>query len=318
MRSVGQIKQFASEQLMELVTDPVLANVLLTRWINLTHDRILEHTFWRWNTDQIALAWPLVGTVNQASVLYLPHFVGDILTFYPSSLPYRAPGRIVDAYAFDRTQPGSGVLGELDTLVLYGFYGVEADMPTTGTILFTSSVGAAGAGVQLLVEGLDANQRAIRELVTLGGAGTVTTAATFRAGVGGVRTITIAGGASATTGIITATSGSTTLERLDSASELTHWHQRTEMYSGASGSSAAFTIRYYRRVGPFTADYEVPRLPPNFHDLLELGVLRWLRDYQGFPQEAVALEVQFQARLTMLMAANGRAPGQKFSMSTRR
>lgn len=315
-RTVGQLKQLAAEQLHENPTSAVLTTFLFPRWVTQIRNRILSHTSWNWNKDLIELTWPAAAAGAGASVLYLPTFIDKIMTVIPGV--GEGPIPIVTATEIDKRRP----VTRGPYLVLHGYYGVEGELPAAGLV----NVAAAGAiGQNALVEGLDVNNREIREDVIVPGAGNVNTVGVFKAGVGGVRRITLIGDGTGTpvitSGIVTAVSGGVNLIYLDSAWETSHDHRRTELHSIA-GTTSTHLVRYWRKHFPLTRDQDIVDLPDVFDDLMELGILMKLAQLRLGRQEDVSeltvLKGEWNERLQELRAWDKREPGKKYSVRVRR
>jgi hypothetical protein len=199
-------------------------------------------------------------------------------------------------------------LGPDDLLVIHGWYGVEADMPSAGTLTATSSAGALDNGLQVRIEGLTNASPGYEQVVTitLAGAGTATTTQTFKAGSGGVRRITIVPGTvpSAGGGVVTVTGGGATIERLDSSREREHHHQRTELHSG--GGTGTYTVRYIRRTFNVSAATDVIPVPNEFADLLELGVQIECARLRKAYADAQVMRQEWRERMREFSAWNNR------------
>lgn len=308
MRTFGEVKQFAAENLSEDETDSVLSANLLPRWVGRGLERIFRKTWWRWNEDKIDLTWPAPGA--EGSILYLPHFI-----FRPMSTAPTSGGRpsveFVHAAELDYYRPASvSSTGFRPRIVLHGTYGVEADNPSAGVL---SLIGVGGSGTQSFrVHGLSAANYEIVETGTLtaGGAAVVTTNS-FKAGVGGVKAIELFGTSTGT--VVTASRGGTTLERLDSTRERRHEHLRTELLQAGLSGGATFTVRFWRRpsVPENAGDNDVVPIPSEFHSLLETWlereILRWRGDYEA----AFMTLKEFESDLMDLVRFDRRDPARR-------
>ena len=312
MRTYGQAKAWMAEQLHEDETDTVLSATVLPRWVSQARDKILRYMDWPWNRGQRELTWPSAGA--NGSILYLPSYIDKIITLSPGSIVGVRSVMIVTPTELDRYRPVAGRQPGRDYLVVHGLYGVEADMPAAGVITATSSGGATNQTAR--VEGLDANGRDQTEdiAVTAGGANAGT--ATFAAGVEGVRRITLIGDGTGTpvtdTGVVTFTSGGTTLERLDSAVEVGHEHWRTELHALAD-SGGAYQCRYIKRHYPPLRDQDIIDVPEYFHDLMEIGMAIQLAKFRQRMEEVTVLKADWKEAMLEARAWSGRQPGQKHS-----
>lgn len=318
-RTILQLKQHAARNLHELETNPAFSAVVFPNWVTDIQNRIMAFKVWHWNTDLMALTWP--AAVGEFSTLYLPEFIDKIYTGWPGTQVGRGKLEIVEAMDMDRWRPTSGVDVGMDYLVLYGYYGVENHLAADGVVTINSS---AGAGNQVvLVEGLTPNDREQREEITVAGAGTTAGALDFKAGVGGVRRVTLIGDGTGTpvitTGIITATgdAGATNLFRCDSAYETSKEHQRSELYAVAS-ATATFTIRYYRKIFPYTRDQDIVWLPEQFQDLMHIGIDEKIGFFRKKPEEVQYFRGLFQERLREMAAWDNRQPGKTWKVRVRR
>jgi hypothetical protein len=314
-RTVGDVKEYAAQMLHEDETDAVLAGStaegthnLLDRWFTKSVARLWGWRIWNFLTDSIELTWTgPTSSEAEGAVLYLPNYVNRILSVYPQSA--NTAVELIESYEFDRLRPN---IRNRDLVVVHGFYGVEADNPSAGTLTATSSAGAGDNGLQVRIEGLT-NASPGYELVetlTLAGAGTATTTNAFKAGVGGVYRIYIVPSTTAYTGIITVTRGSTTLERLDAARETAHEHIRTEMFAPISGTGT-YTVRFYRKPpDPVNAD-DVIQVPEHYHDLIELMMQRELERFRGNHGTVIALEAEWRGRVRELQGWDNRKPGHR-------
>lgn len=297
-RTVGEIKAYAAQMLSEHEDDPVLAGStaedladLIERWLTRSWDRIATWRDWVWLQDTIELTW------NSSGVLYLPHYVQRIMEIVPAT--GRSRVRIVNAVEYSDRRSQENIL------LLHGWYGVEADMPSAATVTATSASAAAANGLQVRVEGLTNASPGYEQIetITLAGLGTATTSATFKSGQGGVRRINIVPGTvpTAGTGVVTVTAGGTTIERLDANREREHEHRRTEL-DASGGAGQTHTIRYIRRSFNVTAEADIIPIPNEFTDLLELGIMIELERLKKNYANVQALRQEWAERMKELSA----------------
>lgn len=312
-RTLGDLQDWALLHLHEDAVDTVFTTTLVPQWARQGVDRILTHTYWNWNTGIRQLTWP--ASAGEFSVLYLPEYMDQILSAFPGSTAGIGSVTIINAWELDQYRPSVGTQLGRDYLVLHGWYWVEADNPSAAVLTMVSDTGAAGNGVQVWIEGRDANGREIRETVTLAGAGTGTTTATFAAGVDGVRRISLIGGTAATTGVVTVSNGATDLAVLDSVWEKFQEHQRSELYSSAT--TTTYTVRYYRRHRRMEAITDYLPIPERFEDLLELWIAAKVGQFRGKLDEHRSMMGEFNARLTEMVAWDRRQPGKKRTLHMR-
>lgn len=301
LQTLGLIKQFAAEYAHEDVLDTRLATILLPRWATNTVSQINTFTKWRWNETFGEFTWPASG------ILYLPDHVDFPWSIYPAvDVSYTGTIEVLRATQFDRGRPDFTQDGVI-RLVVYGYYEVELDNPGASQILITGDV--ADVGMVLLIEGL-VNGRSARELVTVGGAGTVTSVQTYDAGVEGVRRITIVTPATAVAlpvwgaGDIVATSGGVEICRINSLFRNGISCRRTELY----GASGAIPTRYSRRHRPLYADTDIVEVPEEFEEIVELGILMRLEIFKENAEKAQAIKGLMDSRLKELMAWDKRQP----------
>ena len=313
-RTLGDIKEWALEQLHEDPTSTVFTSVLVPQWTRQCIARVLTHTYWNWNTGVRRLTWPASGV--EFSTLYLPEYVDKILSVYPGTTEGVGSIDIIGAWELDRYRPGVGTTLGRTYLVLWGWYWVENDNPTAAVLTMVSDVGVAGNGVQVRVEGR-VNGREVRETVTLAGAGTGTTANIYDAGVDGVRRISLIGGTTAATGVVTVSNGGTDLVVLDSSWEKYQEHQRTELYGG-QGTGSDWTMRFFRRHRRLEADTEYLPLPEDFDHCVELFLGAKIGQFRGKQDEMMMLMGEFTAELQRMVAWDRRQPGQKRRIYVRR
>jgi hypothetical protein len=304
---LGTIKEFAAEALHEDPLDTKLTDLLLPRWTNQAVFDINTYTKWRWNETFGEFTWPAANAAG-ASILYLPEHVDFPYSVYPdTTLSYNGTVEVISAQSFDRGRPDFTRDGQIK-LVVYGYYDVELDNPGASTILITGAVG--DSGMILLIEGLSVAGRAQRELVTVGGAGTVTSALTYAAGVEGVRRVTIVGRATGVTapawgvGDIVASSGGTTICTINSIYRNSVSCRRTELY----GATGAFPTRYSRRHRPLDRDTDIIEVPEEFEEIVELGIMIRLSLFKEDPSQAGAYKGIRDSRLKELTAWDKRQP----------
>ena len=307
MQTLGLLKEFAVRGLHESPLDTKLASLLVPRWTMQSVHRINTFTQWRWNEDQTTLTWPATG------ILYLPEWIEYPLAPWPSeSDSYLGIVDVMDAAQFDRGRPNYTRDGKI-RLVVFGDYNVELDNPTAGQLLVTGAV--ADEGMVVLIEGLSAAGRALKELVTIPAAGFILSANAYAGGVGGVRRIVIITAADAAVapawgaGEIVITSGGVMIETLNSVYENAHHHKRTELYNG----SGEFPTRYYRRHAPLYRDTDVIEVPSEFEEIVELGIQIKLSIFKEHPAKAGVLNKQFDTRLRELLAWDKRQPARSFT-----
>ncbi|MHC4302807.1 MAG: hypothetical protein ACYS7Y_36580 [Planctomycetota bacterium] len=246
--SVDEFLDYACNQLGEDPNDELILDLLFD-WVNEVKDEIV--TWHRWRFLE---AWGSV-TVPSSGVVYLPDYVDEVLSLWPSSLGYRRPSHEIGARTFDDAGP-STASGLADYNIPWGYYGVHADHDAAGAITVTSSAAGADNNMQVVIDGL--NPTAIgnllydqTETVTLAGAGTATTSASFASGVEGVRDVYIINSSRSglTQGLITVTSASgQVLVRLDSSRELRKTFMRTELYPVSGGGTYTCSSRPEERV----------------------------------------------------------------------
>ena len=313
-RSVAEVKQFAAQMLSERETDTVLGGStalgdhnLLERWLVQSFDRFATWGDHRFYEDTIELTWGTASGAEEGAVLYLPDYVSRILSIYPQSSV--EPVEIIHAAEFDRNRPD---IRSRDVLVEWGYYSVERDMAAAGTLTATSASGAPANGLQVRIEGLTNASPGYTQIetVTLAGAGTATTTATFKAGAGGVRSINIVPGTAPTagTGVVTITGGGGTMERLNAATERMHEHIRTELFAPIGGAGT-YKVRYYRRPFNVTTSTDLVPVPDQFSDLIELGIMKNLERFRGNVGNATQLEGEWRQRMKEFMGWNNRRPG---------
>ena len=300
-RTLGDLKTWALTNLHEDPASAVFTAVLVPQWAQQAVDKILTYTYWNWNTSITTLTWPAAAAGVDYSVLYLPEYIDKILQLTPTGSSN--PIEIVSVLDVDANRSGQ--------LVMFGWYWVEAEAPAASQVAAISSVAAAGNGVQIALEGLVAG-RVVREVLTLAGLGVALSAATFDAGIDGVRRISLVAGTTALTGVITVTSGATVLAVLDSVWEKYHEHQRTELYMG--GGAATYDAKFFRRQGRLELDTDYLPIPEPFDDLVELWIASKVGQFRGSMEEHFSLMGEFSARLREMLAWDRRQPGQRRTM----
>jgi hypothetical protein len=322
VRTVLELKTYSMAALHEAVPDPRFTTTVLPRWINQVYQKIVSHKAWKWNREQMNLTWPATSNANGGSPLYLPPFVDKLLSVYPGSTVGTGSIVIVNASELDNWRPGIGTTLNRDYLVIHGLYGVEADNPATAVVNVQS---LSGSGTQnVLLEGMNSNDRQIRETVSVAGGMNTDSTTLFKGGVGGLRRVSLlgnnAGAPVTTTGVIVVTAGSgtggTTLARIDSAWEREHQQWRTELYATAS-NSASYTARFTRRHYEVYADQDIIDIPFEFEDLLEYGLDERIAHFRKQPDEVTVARGMWNERLRELRAWDNREPAKKVKMSVR-
>lgn len=317
-RTVLQLKQWAADNLHEEEDDEAFAT-LFPRWVTQVHNRITTYKNWNWNSGIVPLNWPAVAAGEEGSILYLPSYIDKILTCRPGSSIGIGKISIISPTELDRWSPVAGRNVGRDYLVQWGFYGVRGELPADGVVTITSD---GGAGNQIcLLEGLDPNDDELREEITVAAGAAQAGAAIFKAGVDGVRRITLIGDGTgvpvATTGIITAAGGGVNLFRCDSAYETSKDHQRTELHAVTSAQNS-YTCRFYRKHLPFMRDQDVVYLPEKFDDVMELGLSQKVAMFRKRIEEVTYFKSEFGDRLKELIAWDNRQPGRKWNVRPRR
>jgi len=317
-RTILQLKTWAAENLHEEEDDEAF-ETLFPRWVTQVHNRITTYKAWNWNSGMVPLVWPAIAAGAEGAILYLPSYIDKILTIYPGSAVGIGKITIITPTELDRWRPVAGRDVGRDYMVQWGFYGIRGELPADGVVTMTSS---AGVGNQTcLVEGLDANDDELREEITVAGAGATAGTSVFKAGVDGVRRITLIGDGTGvpvtTTGIITAAGGGVNLFRCDSAYETSKDHQRTELHAVASAQNS-YTCRFYRKHLPFTRDQDVVYLPEKFDDVLEFGLSEKVAMFRKRIEEVSYFKSEFNSRLKELIAWDNRQPGKKWNVKPRR
>lgn len=316
-RTWGEVKTFVAEQSHQDETQAVLSANLLPRWAQATLDRIRSYTTWRWDQDEIDLSWSVASTDNsEGSVLYLPEFIYRVRAMYPKSAAGSIrPIQIITSEEFDGMRPASQYAR--DVLVAHGYYGVERDNPAAGVV--NVAVGAGTGSQSVVLEGLDSNNRTIKETVTVAVSNNSDSINSFKEGPGGLRRVYLTG--TATGAVVTVTAGSGTsgsvLERLDSSREREHEHLRTSLYARLT-SGGSYRLRYWRRLISATpVDSDLIPIPQEFHDLLELGMLHKLALFRQEVQLADRYVAEFMTRLKELKAFDRRDPARRKRVGVR-
>ncbi len=320
-RTVGQVKAYAAQMLHQSETATALAGStaegtqdLIERWMSLSFDRIVSHFSWSWLQDTRDFTWPTIVSGEQTSVFYLPDFVYRLLSLFPQSISYREPVLIMNRLQFDNARPGNTIGRGQDILVPFGYYGVSAD-PIAGVVNLVSSVAGLDNGAQIRIEGLTGtgnNVRSSIETVTLAGSGTGVTATSFAGGQGGVRRVSVVRGTVPTAGggILTASTGGTTIETLDISREVAHEHIRTGLYAQIGGP-CTYKCSYYRRPYNVDDDNSYIDIPHEFHDLLELGIMSEHAKFRGEWANSAGIDRKYDERLRALRGWDNHQPGQK-------
>jgi len=327
----GELKTYAMDQLSEEETDAVFQKNLLSRWAVRTRDRINQHASFAFKEGLTRLTFPGIDFTNNqqiTSVLYLPEDMDHILSMYPSNLQYREAVKIMKRWEFDQDRPGSTVVGAQDILVLWGYYGVRRDNPTT-TQLTVEALGATPANAENIVAritGRDSDNEEATESVTLDVAGTATTTKTYLGGTGldGVRRFQLdrdsLSGKTAGYGPIVLKSGGTVLQSLDAeAGEIAKEHRRTELYAQIGGPGD-YNVAFYRRYKSLLNDSDsfLPELPNEFSDLVEDGIMMHIAEFRKEWDTMKVKKMMFDERLRHLVAYDNRNPGYKGRFTVRR
>lgn len=323
-QTFGELKTYAMDMLSEEEQDAVFQKNLLARWAERTRDRINQWASFTWKEGSTRLTWPGIDFSNQqqiTSVLYLPEDIDQILSMYPANLTYREAVKILKRWEFDQDRPGNTIVGARDILVLWGYYGVKRDNPTTGQLVVTAE-GATPANAENIVcriTGRDADNEEANEAVTLDVAGTATTVKTYLGGTGldGVRRFQLdrasLEGKTAGYGPIVLRSGSTLLESLDAeAGEIGKERRRTELYAQIGGPGD-YNLAYYRRYKSLTNDSDafLPEMPNEFSDVVEDGMMMHICQFRKEWDAMGVFKASFHERLRELVAWDNRQPGYK-------
>jgi hypothetical protein len=302
--SVGDIFTYALSHMSEDPTDAVwTANRF--NWLNTVKDHIVSYGKWRWLEGFGSV------TVPAAGVVYFPDYVWEIYSLWPSSYGFRRPVISIGGLTFDKAGPATAA-GLSDYQIHWGYYGVMADTTATGQITATSSAAAADNGMEIVVEGLDANGNDQIETITLAGLGTATTVNNFLGGPNGVRRVYINDSSlvGLTQGIVTVVdAGATQIERLNSALELYHEHIRSELYPITAGE--IMTYRYYRRVPDFRAVDQVIPMPREFKDIILWGFLWLAHDKAEGPNKGAYYEQKMNQRMDKMKWYEEKRPGHR-------
>ncbi len=326
-QTFGEIKTFAMNMLSEEEQDQVFQQGLLSRWGTRVRDRINQWHSWMWKEGLIRLTWPGIATggPGTAAVLYLPEDVDQILSMYPNNLSYREPVRILQRWEFDQLRPGNTIGRGIDYLVIFGYYSVKRDNPSTTQI----DVEASGAGnaenLQCRIVGRDQDNDAASEVVTLDALGQATTTKTFLGGPGldGVtRCEIVKESLSGLTdpGIVSFQSAGTELESLNAdQGEVKKERRRTELYAQIGGPGT-YQIAYYRRYKPLTSDSDpfLPEIPNEFADISEYGIMAQVATFRKEWESKRMYEAEFLVRMRELQAWANREPGMKRRLQVNR
>jgi hypothetical protein len=304
----GGALEYALKVMHERLENPAIEDLALL-WVNSAKDFVVSYGQWRWLEG-----W---GTLPATStgIVYFPDHVWEITSLFPSDQGYRSPVNFLGGPEFDRTGATSAA-GLPDFGVPHGRYGVELDNPSTGVLVATSSAGAGDEGIEVTIEGEDANYRNLVETVTLNGSGTATTSASFRAGVDGVRRVTInddsrftVAGAPKTWGTLTVTRAGTTIETLDIERELSHEHLRYEIYPAYT--SGTFTYRYYRRWPDLISLDQMLEIPNEHKDAFVEHIKGSIAEFQNGISAGAPYWAKADAMLKQLRWREQRQPGRK-------
>jgi hypothetical protein len=302
--SVGEIFTYALNHMSEDPTDAVWTQNRFN-WLNTAKDHIVSYGKWRWLEGFGQLTVPASG------VVYFPDHVWEIYSIWPASYGFRRPLVALGGLTFDKAGPATAA-GLSDYRIPWGYYGVSADVGTAGAITATSSAAAADNGMELVVEGMDANGNDQIETITLAALGTATTTNNFAAGANGVRRVYINESSltGLTQGIVTVVdAGAAVIERLNSALELYHEHIRSELYPITTGET--MTYRFYRRVPDFrTVDQVVP-FPREFKDIFLWGFLWLAHDKADGPNRGAYYEQKMTQRMDKMKYYEEKRPGTK-------
>ncbi len=320
MLSYSQLRDWAARQLHEDPDDTVLTTLFL-RWVNDALGEIASAHPWQWLEGTRSISLGAHGNSGGATggITYLPEYVQEVMSVWPTGLGYRQPLTIVGAWELDALSP-STTAGTIATyFVIWGYYNTARDVSTAGTITGTASGGASAENAQYVVEGInDSTGLEHREEVTLNSSGVGTSSASFSSGPDGVRRLYVvessidATPTAAQVGRITFTdAGSQTLEIIDvNAGERMHEHLRTELEPRPSDTSGTtHLVRYYKRIRRIYGTDDVVEIPFEFEDALWLGILRRLADFQGDLQAASVYDGQFKRRIFELKRRQGRQTG---------
>lgn len=316
-RTFGEIKTFAMDMLSEDEQNSVFQRGLLSRWATRTRDRINNWHSWTWKEGLIRLTWPGAAGGEVASVLYLPEDVGEIISMYPNNLSYREPVKIIQRWEFDHLRPGNSIGRGQDFLVLWGYYGVRLDNPSTGTldVVATGATPANAENIRARITGRDQNNDFAQEILTIPAGGTVTSSKQYLGGAGrdGVVNFEIESsslvGKTPGYGPIELQRGGTTLESLDAeAGEISKERRRTELYAQTS-SIGTYQVAYYRRFKPLRAESDqfLTEIPNEFADIPELGIMSQIAMFRKEWASRQQYEVEFHQRLRELVAWTNRA-----------
>jgi hypothetical protein len=289
----GGALEYALRVQHERLENPKIQELALD-WLNSAKDFVVGYGQWRWLEG-----WNTISSTS-TGILYFPDYVWEIVSFFPGDLGYRRPVDIVGGPLYDRAGP-SNAAGISDFAVPWGRYGVELDNPSTGTLVCTSTGGAGDAGIEVTVEGETDTHTPLTETVTLNGAGTVTTAGLFRAGVNGVRRVSVGfdsrfldSGVGKTLGTLNVTRAGITIESLDLKRSLVHEHLRYELNPTMTGS---YTYRYYRRVQDIITLDHVLEVPNEFKD----AYLEHLKGSIAEFQEGIAAGASYWAKANSML-----------------
>jgi hypothetical protein len=303
---VSQIYDWATEQHHESSADTVLTATLLLRWVNEGLGEVATAARWKWLEGQVELQFGAHGAGANTSlgVTYLPHHIQQLESVWPSGLTYRAALEIIGAWELDMLGPAA-TGGIPNYLIIWGYYSVARDNPTTGTIVATD---AGGSTAQVVVEGIDNNGLEVSELGTLV-AGVYTTTAQFAAGPDGVRRVYVVPPGTGT-GVVTFTRGGTAIETLNAGQgEFVKERLRTELSPPPVAGTANYILRYFKRIRPVRRVTDVVDIPFEFENLLYHSIDRRLALFRGDMGQAAYHEQSFRARVRELKSWQNRQGG---------
>ena len=324
MLQYAQIREWAASHFHEDPDDSVLATLYL-RWTNDAVGEIASAHRWQWLEGLRAITFGSdgVGSGNQDTglgVTYLPHHVQDLLSVWAAGQGYRKPIAIIGAWELDALSPSvtTGTLS--DYLVVWGYYNVENDITTAGTVTATASGGASAENATVFLEGIN-NTTGLehRETLTLGAAGTATSSTSWAAGADGLRRVYVGDSSIGGTGeptnaqvgtVTVADAASVTIERINcTIGERIHEHLRTEISPAPGSAGQSYVVRYYKRIRPVLNTTDIVELPQEFESALFLGLGRRIAEFQGKMDEAMVYDTQFRKKIYDLKRQQGRTPG---------
>ena len=108
MLSFSQVREWAAQHLHEDPADTVLANLYL-RWVNDALGEIASAHPWQWLEATRTISLGSDGTAGgpTGGVTYLPHYVQELLSVWPTGLGYRQPLTIIGAWELDALSPST-------------------------------------------------------------------------------------------------------------------------------------------------------------------------------------------------------------------